>query len=392
MIPSLGKVIVPNLCDFRKPLARIVPMPGTADRVRHLLRESGLTQHDFATRIGLDDSKLSKALGGGRRFSSLDLARIADLCRVTVDWLITGDEPPLALAARSSGGSAGNAIREARRLSTMRSDIADLGFPQPWHPSMTDLGSGGWVDQGNRLADAALAQIEQFDSPVEQTDLADLVEAVFGADVAVLDLGSGFDGLATSSEQVKLIVLATSQVPARQRFTLAHELGQLLAGDDQGVHLDEDVFDKAQAKTPSEMRANAFAASFLMPEATLRTAVGTAGLTEQGFAALACELVVTPSALAYQLKSLRLIDAGTCDRFRGLTGRRAASMAGRGGEFAKRVTEASRPRPPGLLVRDTYAAYDVGATTLRPYANLLGVDVEEIRRALDVESGAFDAS
>jgi hypothetical protein len=34
----------------------------------------------------------------------------------------------------------------------------------------------------------------------------------------------------------------------------------------------------------------------------------------------------------------------------------------------------------------------VGATTLRPYANLLGVDVEEIRRALDVENGTFDAS
>jgi len=67
-------------------------------------------------------------------------------------------------------------------------------------------------------------------------------------------------------------------------------------------------------------------------------------------------------------------------------------MAGRGAEFAQRVTEASRPRPPGLLARDTYTAHELGATTLRPYANLIGVDVDDVRRALDVENGAFDAS
>ncbi|MHA6622494.1 helix-turn-helix domain-containing protein [Pseudonocardia sp. DLS-67] len=363
-------------------------MPSTSDRVRDLIRESGLTQHDFAVRIGLDDSKLSKALSGSRRFSSLDLARIADLSSVTVDWLITGDQPPLAVAARTTGGSARRAVNEARRLATMRSDLSDLGFAQPWRPLEISAGTSGWTEQGTQLAMAARARIEGAD----QTDLVGLVEAVFGADVAVLDLGSGFDGLATSSDEVKLIVLATSAVPTRQRFTLAHELGHLLAGDDQGVHLDEDVFDRAQGKTPSELRANAFAAAFLMPEPTLRAAVGGTGLTEQTFAALACDLVVTPSALAYRLKSLRLIDAGTCDRFRSLTARRAASLAERGPDFARQVSEANRQRPPGLLTRDAYAAYDAGATTLRPYANLLGVDVDEIRRALDVENGTMDVS
>lgn len=363
-------------------------MPSTPDRVRDLIRESGLTQHDFAVRIGLDDSKLSKALSGSRRFSSLDLARVAELCSVTVDWLITGDQPPLAVAARTTGGSARRAVDEARRLATMRSDLSDLGFAQPWQPLEAAAGPGGWTDQGIRLAEVARARIEGAD----HTDLIGLVETMFGADVAVVDLGGGFDGLATSSDDVKLIVLATSAVPTRQRFTLAHELCHLLAGDDQGVHLDEDVFDRAQGKTPSELRANAFAAAFLMPEPTLRAAVGSVGLTEQSFAMLACDLIVTPSALAYRLKALRLIDAGTCDRFRALTARRAASLAGRGPDFARQVSEANRQRPPGLLTRDAYAAYDVGATTLRPYANLLGADVEEIRRALDVENGAIDAS
>ena len=218
-------------------------------------------------------------------------------------------------------------------------------------------------------------------------DLPALVEQAFGADVAVVVLDEGFDGLAASSDEAKLIVLGTSQVPARQRFTLAHELGHLLAGDDQGVHLDKDIYDKAQAKDPSEMRANSFASAFLMPEDILRAAAGTSGLAEDAFAALSCDLQVSPSALAIRLQQLRLIDAGTCDRFRKITAAKAAALADRSEEFAQHVADASTARPPGLLVRDAYMAYESGATTLRPYASLLGVDVDELRQALEAEEG-----
>jgi Zn-dependent peptidase ImmA (M78 family) len=214
-----------------------------------------------------------------------------------------------------------------------------------------------------------------------------LVEKAFGADVAVVALDEGFDGLAASSEDAKLIVLGTSQVPARQRFTLAHELGHLLAGDDQGVHLDKDVYDKTQAKDPSEMRANNFASAFLMPEDILRSVAGTTGLTEDTFSALSCELQVSPSALAIRLQQLRLVDAGTCDRYRKITAAKAAALADRNEEFARHVADASTARPPGILVRDAYLAYESGATTLRPYADLLGVDVDELRQALEAEEG-----
>jgi hypothetical protein len=49
--------------------------------------------------------------------------------------------------------------------------------------------------------------------------------------------------------------------------------------------------------------------------------------------------------------------------------------------------DASAAHPPGLLVRDSYTAYESGATTLRPYANLLRVDVDELRQALEAEEG-----
>ena len=205
----------------------------------------------------------------------------------------------------------------------MRTDLAKLGYPQNWRLPAVHPGSDSWFAQGGRLAEVALTQIGG-----DITDLVAAVESAFGIDVAVSVLGAGFDGLATSSGTVKLIVLATTTVPARQRFTLAHELGHLLAGDDQGVHLDEDVFDRARMRNPSEMRANAFAAALLMPMVRLRAAVGGRGIDEIDFAKLACDLVVSPSALAIRLKELRLIDGGTCERWRPMTARRAATLAG----------------------------------------------------------------
>jgi Zn-dependent peptidase ImmA (M78 family)/transcriptional regulator with XRE-family HTH domain len=366
-------------------------MATTTDRVRELIAQSGLSQHDFARQIGLDDTKLSKSLSGTRRFSSLDLARIAELCKVTVDWLITGEEPPFAVAARSTGGSAAAAIAVARRLTTQREDLAALGFAQPWRPVAASPGKGLWTEQAGRLAMAARERIAAGGRSVTEPQLAALVEDIFGADVTVVDLGTDFDGLAASSEAARLIVLATSKFPGRQRFTLAHELGHLLAGDDHGVHLDKDIFDRAQQKDPTEKRANAFAADFLMPEAILRERVGRNGLTEAGFAELACDLRVSPSTVAYRLLTLRLIDSGSCDRFKSITGAKAASLAGRINDWALRLAEANAPRPPGLLLRDSYAAYESGATTLRPYANLLGVDVEALRGALEADGGRLPA-
>jgi Zn-dependent peptidase ImmA (M78 family)/transcriptional regulator with XRE-family HTH domain len=365
-------------------------MQDIPDRVLSLIKGSGLSRGAFAQEIGLDDSKLSKSLSGTRRFSSLDLARIADRYDVTVDWLVTGEEQPLAVAARTTSGEARTALEAAKRYTRMRDDLASLGWPQPWHSVPPTPETGTYAARGRALAQAALAQVAAAGRWVGEADLPGLTETAFGADVAIVALDAGFDGLAAASEDAKVIVLATSQVPARQRFTLAHELGHLLAGDDQDVHLDRDVYDKAQAKDPSEMRANSFASAFLMPEDTLREAVGSTGLTKTGFATLACDLKVTPSALAFRLKDLRLIDSGMCDQFRSQSAAKAAAFAGRGDELAERVAMANTPRPPGLLLRDSYAAYEAGETTLRPYANLLDVDVNELRQALEMEQGGAE--
>ena len=90
------------------------PEPAVRDRVRRLVRQTR-TQGEFATRIGLDESKLSRSLSGARRFTLPELVRIAEVGGVSADWLLsgTGAGPSDAPPAESRPGSSDQADRAA---------------------------------------------------------------------------------------------------------------------------------------------------------------------------------------------------------------------------------------------------------------------------------------
>ncbi|GAA3706303.1 ImmA/IrrE family metallo-endopeptidase [Nonomuraea antimicrobica] len=358
----------------------------TAARVRHLIAESGLTQAEFAVKAGLDAPKMSKSLSGVRRFTSLDLARIADLCGVSVDWLLGVSPLAPATAARAATTgltSADAAVREAERLAQMRADLVFLGYQQDVPRFSLSPTASSSIKQGRDLAARATAHATEKGVALWRCkDLAGAVEAAFGVDVRVLRLPDGFDGLSWSDDDTSLIVVGTSEVPARQRFTIAHELGHLLAGDDQGLHLDVDIHDAEHRRKPSERRANSFAAELLLPGEMLRERAGRTTWSPDSFAELACELWVSPSTLAWQLFNLQLIDKSQCDSFRALTAWDAAWKAHAVESLGEWIQLTSRPRVPGPLVRTTFHAYAEGRATLRPFANLIGVDTDTLRTAI----------
>ncbi len=360
-------------------------MASSVERVRAVIAESGLSHGDFARAVGLDAPKLSKSLSGVRRFSSLDLARIGDLTGHSVDWLLGGEDPPLAMAARAArGGVTAEATAMAYDLAGIRRGLALQGFPQAWNPPAIPATLGDRDSrQGEELARIALRHLDDQGLSCEG-DLAEVIEAGFGADVTVADLSDDVDGLAVITPEANLIIVASTHVPYRQRFTMAHELGHLLAGDNQELHVDEDIFGAGSRTAGSERRANAFAAGFLMPEEILRGAVGGQRLDERSFCLLVMRLRVSPAALAYRLDALGLIDGMASVRYRALSAKQAAALAGATGDLAKHAAEARTARPPGLLLRDAFSAYSAGATTLRPYAHLLGEpNVERLRAELE---------
>lgn len=358
-------------------------METTSERVRRLIEESGITQSAFAERVGIEPTKLSKSLNGTRRFSSTELALIGEFARVTVDWLVTGEEMAVATAARASVGSSSETVLAlAQEYSTMRADLATLGYRQGWQlPEPVSL-RGSWISQGQELAESAAKRIVEAGLNVAG-DLAGVIERVFGIDVAVCELGEGFDGLAVATAEARLIIVDATPIAARQRFTMAHELCHLLASDDQQIHTDPDIYSSASKRGESEVRANAFAAALLMPEAGMREWLQGRRLDEALFCELATEFRVSPSALAYRLENLRLIDVGTRERYRTITGKEAAAAAAKSTVFAQAGADSMTPKPPASLVADTFAAYENGQATLRPYAKLLGIDSRNLRRQFD---------
>lgn len=68
-------------------------------RVRAAITNSGLAQRDVARQIGLDETKLSKALSGTRRFRPDELTALASAAGVTVNWLLSGSDDAVGVSA-----------------------------------------------------------------------------------------------------------------------------------------------------------------------------------------------------------------------------------------------------------------------------------------------------
>ncbi|WP_030612449.1 TetR family transcriptional regulator C-terminal domain-containing protein [Streptomyces sclerotialus] len=99
------------------------------DRVKKVIDGIGCSRREFARRIVMDPSKLSRSLGGTRRFTVAEIVRIAEIGGVDAGWLLGSragtPAPPAddaAPAALPEGGRPLQIVRETVRL------IAEHGF------------------------------------------------------------------------------------------------------------------------------------------------------------------------------------------------------------------------------------------------------------------------
>lgn len=81
---------------------RLNTQPALLARVRSAIQDSGLAQREVARYIGLDETKLSKALKGTRRFQPDELIQLADAAGVTVNWLLSGSDATVGASAPAS--------------------------------------------------------------------------------------------------------------------------------------------------------------------------------------------------------------------------------------------------------------------------------------------------
>jgi Zn-dependent peptidase ImmA (M78 family) len=369
-------------------------------RVRQVVRETGLTHVQFADEIHLNPDKLSKSLNGVRRFTSYELALIAERGRTTVDWLLTGVPPArISVAARASErherSGLDHALCRAREVAGVheilqRLDVIDRPLPELPHPFLSGLA----IEDGPRLATETLKRLLEVASWDElRDDPAAVIEAAFGINVLVEEFGDGFDGLACATPSFRLIIV-NSRIPwSRQRFTLFHECAHILAGDgsdDSDCVVDGDVM--GEADRIEEMRANSFAAAALMPDGDVRDHVESP-VTAEKFASLVGRYRVSPDALAWRLKTLGLVSKRERAELGAMPVQQAALLGGWPDEYARLTENQNRPRPTAALAQKALHAFVQGTISARPVGTLLHIDPStllKMRTAAAESAGAED--
>ena len=165
--------------------------------------------------------------------------------------------------------------------------------------------------QGERLA-------KQFADASGRVDVEAIARSV-GINVIFAALGEKVSGLLVTKPDQVTVCIQDTDTPHRQRFTLAHELGHHVLGhhfqEGGHVHVDRgNIISQrgalaAQGVDRKEIEANQFAASLLMPAATVRALVAQRGdtLTDLDVAELADSLDVSQLAMTIRLTTLRIL-------------------------------------------------------------------------------------
>lgn len=354
---------------------------------------AALSQAQLAAEIGLTQSAVSRIESGDRGVDSLELAAIAERLGVPVVELL--ETRPLAsklrLAARQeavSGTTLDRAIdrvAEVMWLDELLREI-DGDAEQKAPPTLAVDDRALAVDQGRQLAKQARELWGLDDDPLP--DLFGLIEDRAGLGIVLEPLEDGLDGLCARADDSAIAVVDSSAIYGRQRFTAAHELCHFLLGDGGVLIVDENLFGQGFP----EMRANAFAAYFLMPETGIERWIRERAIDGRVVTELQYTFGVSLDALLWHFLNLGKIDAGQRRELGRIGAKSLAYRFGYGPEWERIEGQRGARRAPGGLLRRALNAFADGKIGLEPVADLLGRrDLDALRRELEDHGIVHDA-
>ena len=247
-------------------------------RIRTAREACGLTQEQVADRLGVARSAVVQMEQGKRSVSSLELDRLAHLFGRDIREFVADsfeEESTLAALFRAEADvldqpSVADAIRDCVALGREVRNLEQLlgidsaegtpaSYPVPPPASRWDA-----IQQGDRIAKEERRRIGLGATALP--DLAQLLE-MEGVRTGIVDLPGDVSGLTLNDARHGLFVIANrAHHVLRRRFSFAHEYAHVLA-DRSRFGL---VSRSSGRDNLIEVRANAFAASFLMPEEGVR--------------------------------------------------------------------------------------------------------------------------
>jgi Zn-dependent peptidase ImmA (M78 family) len=236
------------------------------------------------------------------------------------------------------------------------------------------------------LAEQLRAEQGLGEAPIK--DLFELVHTVRGVDVLSMDATDAEHGLSMLDPATGRVVIAvaTTPHPMRQRSSVAHELGHVLAGDLRKALTPGE-------RSPEEIRADAFARHLLLPlDAVRRRIPSPEAASLARLSDLVQEFEVSPAVAAIQLQTLRLIDAPTRTSWSQLSSVQLATRFGWLSQYRSLAADSAKPRAPqGLMARavEGYRRGLVGMTELAAWYGQERTDLEQQLQTL-VDSGEVD--
>lgn len=254
------------------------------ERVRAALGER--SQSWLASQVEMPRDSMSRSLNGLRGFSSVELARIADVLGADVREFITGEPDPhrLVVAARHTW----DPITRERANAGRDEDETTLQAISLAYRQAYPHGAPRAPDVPSTPGEVAEALGDQF---VRQ--FLDRLEERLGIDVIRLPSISTAYSVTAAGRGV--VVLPSTGNWWKSNFDLAHEVAHLALG-----HLATPSRDVDQAH---ELAANAFASELLMPEARIRQ-IEWSTISRRDVAQFLWDTGVGTSALANRLQSL----------------------------------------------------------------------------------------
>ncbi|MCY4175549.1 MAG: XRE family transcriptional regulator [Acidimicrobiaceae bacterium] len=319
------------------------------NRIASARRDAGLTQHECAARSGLHRSALAKIETGARRVEAMELARLADVLEMRIEWLF--DDDPPAVMSRRSAAAPGEPSPQIDRMTervareTMFLQSIDTGFDLPATPELPVPDTSEEVEETAERARTLLGY-EGSEPALRLSERA----ADIGLLVFSLELGErAADGATVLLDSGGVAVVNGSRALGRRRLTLAHELGHYVFADEYATDWDVADFDA----TRNESLIDRFARAFLLPVAALQSCWRRDEPVRTQAVLTASRFRVDMSTLARRLDELDLASSEQAGEVRAVRTRRTDIV-----EHGLDVpTDLTPPELPNAYVRAVLRAY-----------------------------------
>ena len=252
-------------------------------RLKQARESCGLTQEDTAREMEMARATVAQIELGHRSVSGLELAKLAYLYAKDIREFLaptfTADSLTSVLLRADDGSGDGvrAALRDCIALGHQLRDLeALLGISRSTsgvasYPSVSLSSKWEAIQSGTQAALEERRRLGMGLGPLG--DLPALLEAQ-GIRTGLIAMPQGVSGLMISDPSVGLFVVVNREHPAvRQRFSWCHEYAHLLLDRAQMGHVSRE----SERTDLLEVRANVFAANFLMPEDGVRQFVATLG-------------------------------------------------------------------------------------------------------------------